>query len=77
MRRLAALRAVLLVIAATGSAVLRSSTADAGPATFRATIAYAVDGDTLGIREPEGELAYVRLVGIDALEDVKPGYPTG
>jgi micrococcal nuclease len=42
----------------------------------RATIAYAVDGDTLRIREASGELAYVRLVGIDTPEDVKPGYPS-
>jgi micrococcal nuclease len=48
----------------------------ARPATFRATIAYAVDGDTLRVREPGGELAYVRLVGIDTPEDVRPGYPT-
>ncbi len=45
-------------------------------ASFHATIAYAVDGDTLRIREPGGELAYVRLVGIDTPEDVKPGYPS-
>jgi micrococcal nuclease len=52
--------------------------ADAGtaPATFHATISYAVDGDTLRIREPDGALAYVRLVGIDTPEDVRPGYPT-
>jgi micrococcal nuclease len=43
---------------------------------IRATIAYVVDGDTLRIREGDGELAYVRLVGIDTPEDVKPGYPT-
>jgi micrococcal nuclease len=45
-------------------------------ATFRARIAYVVDGDTLRIRQPGGELAYVRLVGIDTPEDVRPGYPT-
>ncbi|MBS1889412.1 MAG: thermonuclease family protein [Actinobacteria bacterium] len=43
--------------------------------SFRATIDYAVDGDTLRIREADGELAYVRLIGIDTPEDVKPGYP--
>ena len=42
---------------------------------LRATIDYAVDGDTLRIREPSGDLAYVRLVGIDTPEDVKPDYP--
>jgi micrococcal nuclease len=43
---------------------------------FRATIAYAVDSDTLRVREPGGDLDYVRLVGIDTPEDVKPGYPS-
>jgi hypothetical protein len=43
---------------------------------FRATIAYAVDGDTLRVRETSGRLDYVRLVGIDTPEDVKPGYPS-
>jgi micrococcal nuclease len=41
---------------------------------FYATIAYAVDGDTLRIRE-RGDLAYVRLIGIDSPESVKPGTP--
>ncbi len=41
----------------------------------RATVAYAVDGDTLRIRTPSGTLDYVRLIGIDTPEDVKPGYP--
>jgi micrococcal nuclease len=50
--------------------------ADAGSGVFRATIAYTVDGDTLRIREADGELAYVRLVGIDTPEDVKPDFPT-
>ncbi len=45
-------------------------------AGFRATIDYAVDGDTLRVHESDGELAYVRLVGIDTPEDVKPGYPS-
>jgi endonuclease YncB( thermonuclease family) len=39
-------------------------------------VAYAVDGDTLRVRLASGELAYVRLVGIDTPEDVRPGYPT-
>jgi micrococcal nuclease len=41
----------------------------------RAIVAYAVDGDTLRVRLPSGDLAYVRLVGIDTPEDVKPGAP--
>jgi micrococcal nuclease len=43
---------------------------------MRADVAYAVDGDTLRVTLPSGDLAYVRLVGIDTPEDVRPGYPT-
>jgi micrococcal nuclease len=42
----------------------------------RATVDYVVDGDTLHVRLPSGHLAYVRLVGIDTPEDVRPGTPT-
>jgi micrococcal nuclease len=38
-------------------------------------IDYAVDGDTLRVELADGELVYVRLVGIDTPEDVKPGTP--
>ena len=48
----------------------------ASDSVLRATIDYAVDGDTLHIREPSGDFAYVRLVGIDTPEDVKPHFPT-
>jgi len=41
----------------------------------RAVIDYAVDGDTLRVRLPSGRLAYVRLVGIDTPESVRPGVP--
>lgn len=41
----------------------------------RAVVAYAVDGDTLRVRLPSGRLAYVRLVGIDTPESVRPGTP--
>jgi micrococcal nuclease len=44
-------------------------------ASFTATIAYAVDGDTLRIREADGDLAYVRLIGIDSPESVEPDTP--
>jgi micrococcal nuclease len=40
-----------------------------------ATVDYAVDGDTLRVELAGGELVYVRLVGIDTPEDVKPGTP--
>lgn len=39
------------------------------------TVDYAVDGDTLRVELAGGELVYVRLVGIDTPEDVKPGTP--
>jgi micrococcal nuclease len=65
--------ALLLAVHHLGSGTrATASTLDA----FHATIAYAVDGDTLRIREPGGDLDYVRLVGIDTPEDVKPGYPS-
>jgi micrococcal nuclease len=64
----------LALLAAGGKS--RAAEAAGSTATFRATIAYAVDGDTLRIRQSSGELAYVRLVGIDTPEDVKPGYPS-
>lgn len=47
-----------------------------GRTSTRASVAYAVDGDTLRVRLRSGELAYVRLVGIDTPEDVRPAYPT-
>jgi micrococcal nuclease len=50
--------------------------ASEAPSATRAEVAYAVDGDTLRVRLSSGQLAYVRLVGIDTPEDVRPGYPT-
>jgi micrococcal nuclease len=69
------LSAVVLAIAANPGGAPAANAA-ASTTTFRATIAYAVDGDTLRIRETSGDLDYVRLVGIDTPEDVKPGYPS-
>lgn len=70
---------VLLAATSTGCAAVASPAASP-PISFaspiRAKIAYAVDGDTLRVRLLEGRRAYVRLVGIDTPEDVKPGYPT-
>jgi len=75
-RRLAAaiaLLACLLLAANVGAAPPR--TPRANPSAFIATVAYAVDGDTLRIREADGDLAYVRLIGIDSPESVKPDTP--
>lgn len=38
-------------------------------------IEYAVDGDTLRVRLAAGDLVYVRLVGIDTPEEVRPEAP--
>jgi micrococcal nuclease len=67
-----------LAVLVTLSAAYLPGIADAhrSPAAFAGTIAYAVDGDTLRVEESDGELQYVRLIGIDTPEDVKPGYPT-
>jgi micrococcal nuclease len=78
MRRLTIVLALCLAVAATALTATATATSAhrATAQAFTATIDYAVDGDTLRVREPDGELAYVRLVGIDTPEDVKPGYPT-
>jgi micrococcal nuclease len=69
---LSASLALALVLGAHGP----TASAASSPTAFHATIAYAVDGDTLRVRESSGDLDYVRLVGIDTPEDVKPGYPS-
>jgi micrococcal nuclease len=77
--RSAIIAIVLLAATATGcaTAATRDQRREVDFTTpVRATVAYAVDGDTLRVRLPSGDLAYVRLVGIDTPEDVKPGYPT-
>jgi len=60
-------------------AILAARSAPAAPpaeaSALTATVAYAVDGDTLRIREADGDLAYVRLIGIDSPESVKPDTP--
>jgi micrococcal nuclease len=72
-----ALALVVAVVAGCSSAsqprARASSVTSAG--TIHAHIAYAVDGDTLRVRLRSGNLVYVRLVGIDTPEDVRPGYP--
>jgi micrococcal nuclease len=73
-RRLAAALGLLacLLMATNAGAV---PTAKPRVSAFTATVAYAVDGDTLRIREADGDLAYVRLIGIDSPESVKPDTP--
>jgi micrococcal nuclease len=74
-----ALAAVLvaLALAAAGCAVGAASqgaVASAGP--IAANVIRDVDGDTILVRLPDGAERYVRLVGIDTPEDVRPDYPT-
>ena len=78
-RRLLALCSLLL-LGAPGCAVATDSNSTEPAISFtdplKVVVAYAVDGDTLRVRLASGGLAYVRLVGIDTPEDVRPGYPT-
>jgi micrococcal nuclease len=65
---------LLAVVLLSGHGAAFDSAANARrPGASRvATIAYVVDGDTLRVHLGSG-LVYVRLVGIDTPEDVKPG----
>jgi micrococcal nuclease len=69
----------LILIAATASGCATAARSDGArdinfTTPMRATLDYAVDGDTLRIEQADN--SYVRLVGIDTPEDVRPGYPT-
>jgi micrococcal nuclease len=44
-----------------------------GPVTARVT--HVVDGDTISVEMPDGSDEYVRYIGIDTPETVKPGTP--
>jgi micrococcal nuclease len=66
---------LVLSLALSGCADSSGSTGPHEPTALSATVAYAVDGDTLRVRLPDGSLEYVRLVGIDTPEDVKPDTP--
>jgi len=71
-----------LLILGVAAALVVATPAAAGEAAAHhragarvATVDYAVDGDTLRVELAGGELVYVRLVGVDTPEDVKPGTP--
>ncbi len=51
-----------------------ASGADEGPAVARAYVVRVVDGDTIEVRL-DGRLEYVRYIGVDTPETVKPGTP--
>jgi micrococcal nuclease len=77
--RPAAIAFVLIAATATGCAAAAcpdSPRRIAFTTPIRSTVDYVVDGDTLRVRLPGGQLTYVRLVGIDTPEDVRPGYRT-
>jgi micrococcal nuclease len=57
-------------VRSTGAESLRLTSAT------QAEVDYVVDGDTLSVRQAAGSLTYVRLVGIDTPEEVRPDYPT-
>ena len=77
MKMLLALALAIVALGAAGcTAIGAPEMASEAASATRAEVAYAVDGDTLRVRLSSGELAYVRLVGIDTPEDVRPGYPT-
>lgn len=76
-RALAVIVTLSVAVAALGcTAAAAPDRAAEGGTSTGASVAYAVDGDTLRVTLPSGEFAYVRLVGIDTPEDVRPGYPT-
>lgn len=71
-----------LLIGGVAAALVAVAVTTAGEAAARhgagprvGTVDYAVDGDTLRVELADGERVYVRLVGIDTPEDVKPGTP--
>jgi endonuclease YncB( thermonuclease family) len=55
----------LLVVAAIAALPPAGRAARHAPVSFTATIGYAVDGGTLRVEEADGDLEYVRLIGID------------
>jgi micrococcal nuclease len=73
--KLAGVLLCLAAVACVGCGEVDGATEGGHQTTAHAIVAYAVDGDTLRVRLPSGDLAYVRLVGIDTPEDVKPGAP--
>jgi micrococcal nuclease len=71
-----ALTTLVVVAAGCASAADRPSASRLRFHALQAEIVYAVDGDTLLVSPPGEEPSYVRLVGIDTPEDVRPDYPT-
>jgi endonuclease YncB( thermonuclease family) len=73
--KLAAVLLSLVVLASVGCGAAGRAEGGGGRSASRAVVSYAVDGDTLRVQLPSGHLAYVRLVGIDTPESVRPGEP--
>jgi micrococcal nuclease len=74
MRALAVLGVAVALVAVTPAACGEAAL-HRGAGARVGEVDYAVDGDTLRVELAGGELVYVRLVGIDTPEDVKPGTP--
>ena len=74
MRALLILCVAAALVVATPAAAGEAATQQRGVARI-GHIDYAVDRDTLRVELADGDLDYVRLVGIDTPEDVKPGTP--
>jgi endonuclease YncB( thermonuclease family) len=66
---------VAAALVAVAPAVAGEATAQHRAGARLRQVDYAVDGDTLRVEFAGGELVYVRLVGIDTPEDVRPGMP--
>jgi hypothetical protein len=62
--KLAGVLLCLAVVACVGCGEVDGATEGSHQTTAHAIVAYAVDGDTLRVRLPSGDLAYVRLVGM-------------
>lgn len=75
MRALLFLALAFAVVAAVLGCGGRSGADAEGTASRSGRIEYAVDGDTLRVRLDGGDLLYVRLIGIDTPEDVRPDTP--
>jgi micrococcal nuclease len=48
---------------------------EAGPLALRATVLDVIDGDTITVRLPGGEITDVRYIGVDTPESVHPDEP--
>jgi micrococcal nuclease len=74
-RRLPWILVLVLAAALVGLRTLPGGASDGAGGSSPATIVRAVDGDTVVARLAGGHQEYVRYIGIDTPEDVKPDTP--